>query len=547
MYLTTFPAFEIWTELLFLLPIWMYAELHYRLPFFKGLLYKKQPEIIFDIPHRVETEYLPLLLLIKDAHLFPIQIRKVLITLKDHNNGKTLDHFSLSENLGLYQKWFSKTYPLQISSYQGQLLQIQCDLDIQLNGKSLRITNDNYPQLSGRDFKVFIDPVPLPAGQNWLWGDLHTHSSWTEDQVEFGVPAESIPPLATAMGLSFCALTDHSYDLDDQLDSWTRTDPQLTRWKESRSQIGRLNHSNDDFLIIPGEELSVDNGRGENIHLAILNNEQFFPGSGDGLERGFRQLSEFHYARVLDQLPDNTLAFAAHPFEQPKFSHHLLIKRGTWNSWDYHHRLSGYQIINGHLKNGFHEGKHIWISQLLKGYRQYIYAGNDAHGSFNRFREMNIPLLRLQESQRQIFGHFRTGVLMKNSASVKNLIYNLKKGSVIVSNGPFIDLSLESLSNKSYPIGSQMPQKPKSIQLSAQSSPYFGKLKKIVIYLGDFKQSQESIFRSLSVSQKGHHFILELPADSLPDQGYIRAELYTHRDRFAFTNPIWFTNQSSKD
>ncbi len=544
MYLTTFPAFEIWTELLFLLPIWMYAELHYRLPFFKGLLYKKQPEIIFDIPHRIDTDQLLVLLLIKDAHRFPIQVKKVTITLKDQSSQTIISRFSFAENFKLHHKWFSKIYPIDVSQYKAMYLQVQCELEINLRGKVLRINNDNYPRLSGQDFRVYTDPDPLPGKQNWSWGDLHTHSSWTEDQVEFGIPAELIPPLATAMGLSFCALTDHSYDLDDQPGSWTQTDPQLTLWRESRKHIADLNHKNNDFLLIPGEELSVDNGLGSNVHLALLNSTRYFPGSGDGLEHGFRQLSEYHYSHVLDQLSEHTLAFAAHPFERPKFSHRLLINRGTWNPWDHHRRLSGYQIINGHLENGFQRGKQIWIKQLLKGYRHYIYAGNDAHGSFNRFREMNIPLLCLQESQRQLFGHFRTGVRSNKSMSVYNLIYNLKEGPVIISNGPFINLRLETPENKSHPIGAQLYQAPRKIHIYAQSTPHFGSLKKIIIYLGDFEQQQEFTYQSVAISSKNRDE-LTIPINNLPVRGYFRAELYTHRDTFALTNPIWFKNQAT--
>jgi len=58
------------TESLWFLPLFLYAETHYRFPYFFSLLRKNEPEIIADAPHRIEPgSPLPILILIKDAHL----------------------------------------------------------------------------------------------------------------------------------------------------------------------------------------------------------------------------------------------------------------------------------------------------------------------------------------------------------------------------------------------------------------------------------------------------------------------------------------------
>ncbi|MCH6560272.1 hypothetical protein IH799_07965, partial [candidate division KSB1 bacterium] len=67
-----FPFFEF--SILFLL----YAETHYS---FKGIysrLKKMEPEIIADVPHRIKRGHpIPVLLLIKDAHQYPIELNSI--------------------------------------------------------------------------------------------------------------------------------------------------------------------------------------------------------------------------------------------------------------------------------------------------------------------------------------------------------------------------------------------------------------------------------------------------------------------------------------
>ena len=55
----------------------------------------------------------------------------------------------------------------------------------------------------------------------------------------------------------------------------------------------------------------------------------------------------------------------------------------------------------------------IWIRLLLDGYHKFIYAGNDAHGNFNMYRQIKTPMLSLYEKKEQLFGEFRTGVFTK--------------------------------------------------------------------------------------------------------------------------------------
>ncbi|OQX71990.1 MAG: hypothetical protein B6D62_00520, partial [Candidatus Cloacimonas sp. 4484_275] len=65
-----------WENGLLFFPFFIgYAETHYRLKFFKPRYYQKFPEVIADVPIRVVkkiTRSLPILIIIKDADLFPV-------------------------------------------------------------------------------------------------------------------------------------------------------------------------------------------------------------------------------------------------------------------------------------------------------------------------------------------------------------------------------------------------------------------------------------------------------------------------------------------
>ena len=54
------------------LPLFLYAETHYRFKYFFSFLKKQEPELLADAPHRVEPgKDIPILILSKDADRYP--------------------------------------------------------------------------------------------------------------------------------------------------------------------------------------------------------------------------------------------------------------------------------------------------------------------------------------------------------------------------------------------------------------------------------------------------------------------------------------------
>jgi hypothetical protein len=534
--------------LLLLIPslslILLYAEIHFRLPFWKGLLFRRQPEIIFDTPYRIQTDFLPVMLFMKDADRYPVRLFEVQLSIFSHRIDHPLKISTFPEDLVIDKKWFTKIYQIEMDDLKGQEIWINCEAKIKIGSHIHLIRNDNYRRTSHAKFKVFIDPDPLPTEKGWLWGDLHYHSLWTENQVEFGGPVEEFNQLARPMGISYCALTDHSFDLDDQNQSWTRQDPALKKWYYSRELVQVLNAKEHDFIFIPGEEISVDNGRGKYVHLCVLNSQQYFKGSADAVENFPVKDETSHYAWILDRLEPSALAFAAHPDHKAPWIHQLLLRRRLWNYLDRHHRLNGFQFINGIAGDDLERGKQNWIRQILRGSRVFAYAGNDAHGNFNRFRQINLPLISIQEHKNQIFGEYLTAVKASITEGVEGLIQAFQSGSVIVSNGPFIDMQLKDSSGIYADIGGLLFSMPLEAGLRIKSSAYFGSIRHIRLFYGDLKQQREYLIFQQEILSGIYQKTIRIPLNNIALLGYLRAEVLTSKSKFALTNPIWYQNRT---
>jgi len=536
------PALQIpiWTLVsVLLVPFLLYAEIHYRLPFWRGRYYQKLPEILFDAPLRIQTPQLPLLLLIKDAHCFPVHLEEVEVRLIDNSDRELAKH-CFREELSITDKWFTTLYRIPVMEWRGQEIHIDACAIIKTPKKRIRVHTDQYRGLSHRPLQTFIDPDPLPLPREWRAGDLHCHSAWTEDQVEFGIPAASIAPLAESMGLHFAALLDHSYDLDDRLDSWTERDPELRKWHLSRETITELNHQNAPFLLLPGEEVSVDNGNGKTVHMGLLNHTRFVPGSGDSLEKGIRQPTEYYYAQILGNLEKTAMAFAAHPFTRVPFLQRLLVQRGSWNPHDNHPAVAAFQIVNG-IPAEIEDGKKEWIARLLKGHKTRILAGNDAHGNFNRFRQVRLPLWKLHENQQQRFGEYMTYVHCPEPFSVEHLVRQLRFGESTVSNGPFLVIRVSDSEKRPTPQCATVQGLPERIHFEARSNSHFGALQTIHLFMGNLETGREGCFLRQNLRPSNYDHSATIPIGNPPVRGYFRAELNTDKGKIAYSNPVWFS------
>lgn len=523
----------------------LYAETHYRFRFFPFSRYfRRQAEIIFDAPFRLEPGLaLPVSLIIKDSHKFPLRI--VSVHLQATSEGVTTEReFKLNNDVN--SPLWHRIFDFDVSSLPPDVLNIKTQARVTDGKQTWTVSQDNHPKLTHAPFEVFKATDPLPSFPGWSIGELHCHSEFGCDHVEFGAPLEVYQKTAPAMGIDWVAITDHSYNLDDIPDDFLTDDPLLQKWKIFLAKIDSLNNTGNGALLIPGEELTCRSKQNKNIHLLVLDNSEFLHGSGDGAQKWFRTRSENSVVEALAKIKDTAFTAAAHPLVPFSWLQRLLVRRGKWEDLDLkHQKLDGWQICNGMWDEGFYAGLEKWKEEIIRGNRIPIFAGNDAHGNFNRFRQVKIPMLSLHENQDHIFGRITTRVRVKSGFEKSEIIKNIKDGKVYISDGPAIELSIIQNNKVLFSGDTAKSSKTGSIILRYKSSEEFGRLRFLRILGGD--SNRETLIRQYTPKSDPFCKLFEGEI-SIPLTGskYIRAEIETlnnsGKSYRAFANPIWLQN-----
>lgn len=534
---------DLFPVLLSVLPIFLYAETHYRFRYFFSLLRKREPEILADAPHRIDPHQpVPILIFVKDAHQFPVVIDtiKVFVTQKGNPVYETT---LIASPLHITSKYWWKVFELRIDGVSGSF---ECDVIFTISHGKKQITyrNDNHRTSTHRPLSVFVSPDPLPKFDDLYLGECHSHSSYTEDQVEFGSPIEASAQLSHSLGLSFFCVTDHSYDLDDLPDNYLMNDPSVTKWRTLLDEIDRHNSSHTNVLIIRGEEVSCRNSKGQNVHLLLLGLTKFIPGSGDSAERWFKRSSKYSVQDILQDHSNHMVSLAAHPKESVSLLQRLLLNRGQWTRQDLHHPdLTGIQFANGNLSNGFSTGYQIWIEALLHDKKIFAIAGNDAHGNFNRFRQIGIPFLKIREANYQLFGKMRTGVFAP-SLTEKSALYAIQSGKMIITDGPIANLIADIGVSTISSLGDCIKGTKTSISLEVRSSSEYGSIDSIKLFKGTIGDSESILVSEATHLEYNYNLKFSFEWQS---KCYIRAEVWTsasnsydNQSHFCITNPIWF-------
>ncbi|MCX7983326.1 MAG: hypothetical protein N3A63_00235 [Bacteroidetes bacterium] len=524
--------------------LFLYAEIHYSFKYFISLLKKREPEIIADAPHRITYgEPLPILLLIKDAHAYPITLKSVTISIRSlQSNRLWTDHNVFAGSEFISTKWWWRIFWLKLP--EGTSGAIECDtvVTIDVNGQTRIYRNDNYRTTSHKPLRIYISKTTLPTYKNLYLGEIHSHSYYTEDQVEFGAPLEPTAILARSLGLTYFAVTDHSYDLDDDLDNYLSNNPEQPKWQLLLREVERIQGRY--TTILAGEEVSCRNQRNKNVHFLIINNKEFIPGSGDSAERWFKTQSEFSIEEILKVVnAKDILYIPAHPFEKVSFLQSIFLNRDTWNNSDFSDNIfDGIQFINGALKKYDTLSYSKWIQLLLEGKRLPLFAGNDAHGNFNRYRQILVPFLLMHENNGHIFGKFRTGIFSPTN-SVHDLIRSAKEGKTIASDGPVANIQT-SYKHHDTLLGQTISTPLTDLVITALSTEEFGALDKIILYGGIVGQTKEvTVFLKKNLQSMNFSHIVTA---KFHEFNYVRLEVYTvqgkqdDKSHFCLTSPIWF-------
>ena len=498
-----------------------YAELHYHLKYLYPKYYIKQPEIIADCPIRViknKDNVLPILLIIKDSNKFPILLKSIKVTIK-YADKKIEEFFPKTKKIE--QSYYSETIKCNLGIIESeQNLKVIVEINISCLGKDYTIINDNCPGLDKKPFTCYYANAALPYPNGWYAGDPHCHTIYTADQVEFGADIKSTKTMAKAMGLSWFFVTDHSYDLDDSLNDCTKNDVNLPKWNMMKADCVEEDES--DFRVVPGEEVSIGNKNGENVHLLVINKNEFIHGSGDSAEIWFKNKPE-HCLNELKNETEDEIYIAAHPNDKVPFMQKLTLRRGSWHTEDFSdNKIRFMQVINSADISEIKSSIEYWKNLLIQKHKILILAGNDAHGNFNVMRQIQKPFTKLFASDKQVFGRMHTVFHYRNN----DPIAGIKNGEMIVSNGPFINFWIKAEA-KEFRIGANCSSNFALLFFQVATAKEFGEITKLRLFLG--KEDGEQVIEDPQN---------ELEID-LKDILYLRMSIETQKKFVAFTNPIF--------
>lgn len=525
-----------------LLPILAYAEIHYKWKYFPSRLFMKRPEIIADMPFRINPNTsLPVLCIIKDADKFPTRLNDIEIEIEDEKGNKQSETISYNGQQ-IRKRYWSEVINIELSDELKDKVTVYVKFSLtDEKDKKYFVVNDNLKGLSPLKLAFVRSEDVLPELAGWHYGDFHIHTDFTDDKVEFGAPISASANLSKSLGLSFFVAADHSYNLDNSMDEPYKNDPSLPRWKASRSLIENFKEE-DGALPLPAEEVSCGNDRSENVHLLVLNSPHFIPGNGDCEDDYPNIKPTLTITEVLDLMGENAVAIAAHPFDKPSFGQKLIFNRGSWSKKDLlDDRITGLQILNGLPNAVFNEGLKVWKELLLEGERKTIFAGNDAHGNFNAFRQINIPFLAMHQHKNQLFGQVRTALNIEGESAASSYLEAIRKGRVQITTGPLAELIIIDKDDEPYGIGDEAAAGEFILKVKSISSSEFGKLKNILIIAGDYAQKSEKVIKEQTEFKSDYEYDNRFSIGKL-EAGYLRMETYTMKngkEYFSLTNPIW--------
>jgi len=489
-----------------------YAEHHYRFQLPWSPLHRARPEMIVDAPSLVAAgREIPLWLVVHDAHRFPRRLREVRVVVRA---GGELRRLEKSFDLELSQPFHFVPLPFPEATAPGETL---VDVIFRVEDRAGNIEtfrNHSLPGLPPTPLKILRLATEFPFPKGWVSGDLHCHTHWSQDPVEFGADPAVLRDAAAAMGMDFFAASDHSYDFAwDSPDYMVPTDPEAAF---ARFRASLPADAPGLPTVLPAEEVSCGNSRGQNVHLLVIDHPEYLPGQGDGGRRWFRNRPDLSLAQVLERTAaSGAPTFAAHPRPGIGWLERLVFRRGEFREDDMLPGLTGLQFWNGHTGRDFREGRELWLRQNLSGTRLRPAAGNDAHGDLNRSTGVRLPLFKLSASRKHRFGHARTWLFLGEDAATDRAALReaLKAAPCLLSDGPFLWIDSQA-------------------RLSARSLPDFGGWSEIVVW-ARIGNAEVEVLRETSTALELHRR-LEVPAGAL----WLRAEGRTVLGRTAMTEMV---------
>lgn len=506
--------------------MFLYAEIHFRFfPLFPSLLYKKEPEIIFDLPRRIEPgSNLPVILSVNEINKYPVSLNDVTITASYHDSKPKLFKFRDLHNYetdhSLKDQLRAFIFEIPRSELPEGEIFVNATLSITKGRRSWSVLNDNLFSASRLPFQCSVSGEKLPGNQFCTYGDLHNHTIYSQSHVEFGPPLRIYDHVANASGLEFLGITDHSYDLACKIDNYLLQDQSLTKWKLLCDDF----NSQYKTIMIQGEEISCLNNHGKVVHLCGLGINNFINGSLDGARKNIVFSEQLTISQAVKRIHDQGgIAFAAHPGSSSGLLQQIFLHRGSWSESEDVSGLDGFQALNSGYFKSWQKAKSLWINLLLRGLRIPLLGGNDAHGDFNRYRAISVPFFRIYEGFQRFMGFGKTGIYGKK-ISAGEILNSIQNGETFVTTGPYISI-INALAPCEPVISNTTFQgDPKDLIIHALSTVEFGRLLNLKVLIGVISH-QEKLLMVRDYKKTVYEIREPLPDVNCTSNCYIRAEI----------------------
>jgi histidinol phosphatase-like PHP family hydrolase len=512
----------------------LYAEIHFRFfPFFPSFLFRREPEVLFDCPRRLDPGFdLPVSLIVHDCVRFPMELVEVSIAINGASFPITIFSFQncirheISHPLQPNLRSFIFSIPREKLPSGEVFINAKAVLKGRKN-RLLVILNDNIPTSSRLAFSCRISAEPLPASTICSYGDMHVHSSYSESHVEFGHPIEVISKSAAACGLNFINITDHSYDLSCSLANYLTVDSTHARWESLINETKKTF----DTIVLQGEEVSCLNNTNQVVHLCAAQLKEYIPGSLDGARGKNNRSEQLTIPQTIDEIHhQNGIAFAAHPGSKKTLMQSLFLRRGHWNEQDCcNSALDGFQAYNGSFSHAWKRALSLWLTMLKNGQRVPLLAGNDAHGDFNRYRSIKTPFFSVFESTERYFANGRTGLYAKCS-NRDDVLSAVRNGKTFVTDGPYVSINSDITESSTIINSTGVPFSSTSIFVHCASNIEYGRLQKVIIYGLKASASEESVLLSENYQELTYSRFQPVTTVGLQEFRYLRAELHSVRE-----------------
>ena len=397
-----------------------YAETHFKFRLPWSLLYRPWPEIIFDMPFQAVPGIEPTMwIVVRDADRFPVTLESAEIDIACHDGDITLTE-KRTVALDIAADRPFAFYPVPLADLKPGKYTITPRVTVKKKNanegdKNARrtFTRWNLPGLRPAPLRLQVLAEMPPKAPGYAAGEMHCHTHYSRDHVEFGATPAVLQQAAASVGLDFACCTDHAYDFAFTDEDYTKeARSPAPRFQALRDEIAALPQGEGHPLLLAGEEVSAGNSKGENVHVTVFAPDSYLPGLGDC----GRYWLENKPTRSVAQILQDTTAhcFAAHPFQQMGIVEKFVFRRGYWAVKDLHadkpHAIRGLQFWNGIRDEGFKLGREFWIAELGKGNFILPIGGNDAHGDLNDTTAVSTPLFSLKHTRDHVFGRVRTVV-----------------------------------------------------------------------------------------------------------------------------------------